>query len=307
MSLIEKFEIYLTSEKYYSPKTLQNYMRELKRAEVMLTNQTCNHVFDWLKVRPNHVQYVVMTMKKQNLSSRSIGLTLSAIRSFFEFLIRLSLIESNPARLIKAPKQEKPLPKHLDVDSVFQLLHTKEQDKEDVLSIRDHAMMELFYSSGLRLAELASLDQRNLDLEQQQVRVKGKGSKERVLPVGRQAKEQLSRWLKVRSILARTDEEAVFVSQRGSRIAHSTIQQRLQFWGKKHGLDNSIHPHKLRHSFATHLLETSGNLRAIQELLGHANLSTTQVYTHLDFSHLSDVYDSAHPRAKITPNNDETT
>ena len=304
MTLLEKFRSYLTTEKYYSPKTVENYLRELTRAELILSHdaqdEKCQRSFSWLTLTPEQIKFVVMTLKKKNLSARSIALALSSIRSFCEFLIGIELMDSNPARLIKAPKQEKPLPKHLDVDSVFQLLQTKEQESDDVLSIRDHAMMELFYSSGLRLAELASLDLMNLDLEQQQVRVLGKGSKERVLPVGKKAKEQLQRWLKVRPELANHEEVAVFVSQRGSRIAHSTIQQRLQHWGRQHALDNSIHPHKLRHSFATHLLEASGNLRAVQELLGHANLSTTQVYTHLDFSYLSQVYDNAHPRPRLT-------
>jgi integrase/recombinase XerC len=192
------------------------------------------------------------------------------------------------------------LPKVLDVDQVQRLLQI---DPADVLAVRDVAILELFYSSGLRLAELVGLNSGDVDLADGTVRVTGKGSKARVVPVGRKARSALRQWMERRVVLVGADERAVFVSKQGERISPRAVEARLRAWGIKQGLSSGLHPHKLRHSFASHLLESSGNLRAVQELLGHADISTTQVYTHLDFQHLAKVYDQAHPRArkKIKP------
>ena len=232
---------------------------------------------------------------RRGLSSRSIALQLSALRSFCRYLLQQQLLTSDPTTGISAPKQAKPLPKNMDVDEISQLLGASD---DDPLALRDQAIMELFYSSGLRLAELAALDCRDLDFAQQLVTVTGKGGKQRMVPVGGKAIAALKAWLKIRPVLAGADEPALFVSKQQRRISHRSIQQRLKKWAGHQALANNVHPHKLRHSFATHMLESSGDLRGVQELLGHANLATTQVYTHLDFQHLAKVYDAAHPRAK---------
>jgi len=197
---------------------------------------------------------------------------------------------------VSAPKIPKRLPKNLDVDSISHLL---DLPTDDDLAIRDAAMMELLYASGIRLAELVSLDRDDIDHRMMQLRVTGKGSKTRIVPFGRCAEKALKKWLSVRqSWLNEKPELALFVSKRLQRISPRTVQQRLNYWGKQQGVVGDLHPHKLRHSFASHMLESSGDLRAVQEMLGHANLSTTQVYTHLDFKRLASVYDSAHPRAR---------
>lgn len=196
---------------------------------------------------------------------------------------------------MRAPKTDKRLPKTLSVDQVTALI---EIDVNDPLSYRDKAALELFYSSGLRLAELCNLDLNDLNLSDRLVRVTGKGNKTRDLPIGQQADQAIRAWLLQRNTLPIKDFDAVFISKHGRRINPRTIQQRVKLWAQKQGIDINVSPHMLRHSFASHLLESSGELRAIQELLGHANISTTQIYTHLDFQHLAQVYDDAHPRAK---------
>jgi integrase/recombinase XerC len=220
---------------------------------------------------------------------------LSAVRSFFNYLLRERLVTSNPAVDVRAPKAAKRLPGTLDVDQINQLLDIP---PENALAIRDKAIMELFYSSGLRLDELVTLDTAQLDLPDRTVRVIGKGSKTRVLPVGRKAVEALRIWLKERGALAAPDATAVFVGRNGDRLKHRAIQLRIAYWARRKGLPAHVHPHLFRHSFATHLLESSKDLRGVQELLGHADISTTQVYTHLDFAHLARTYDASHPRAK---------
>lgn len=232
---------------------------------------------------------------RKGMSPRSLQRRLSAVRALYRFLRREGLTDSNPARLLSAPKADKPLPKTLDVDQVGALL---EVDTVDPLEIRDLAMLELFYSSGLRLAELVGANLEDLDLAAGEIRVVGKGSKARDLPVGNKARLAIERWLTIRSGLADLSQRALFLSQQGGRISARNVQARLQRWAVRNGVPSHLHPHKLRHSFASHLLESSGDLRAVQELLGHANLSTTQVYTHLDFQHLAQVYDQAHPRAR---------
>jgi integrase/recombinase XerC len=232
---------------------------------------------------------------RKGASPRSLARRLSAVRRFFAYLVREGELGANPAVHVQAPKPARRLPATLDADQVARLL---EFDGDDELTLRDRAMLELLYSSGLRLAELVGLDLLDLDLDDRSVRVTGKGNKMRVVPVGRRAAEALEAWLARRGGIARPDEPAVFVSQRGTRVAPRTVQQRLNTWAKRQGASMRVHPHMLRHSFATHLLESSRNLRAVQELLGHASLSTTQVYTHVDFQHLAQIYDQSHPRAR---------
>ena len=220
------------------------------------------------------------------------------MRSFFNFLIRLRALSANPAVGVQAPKARKRLPETIDADLMARLLEFRTDTQ---LSVRDKAIMELFYSSGLRLAELVGLNMDSIEWKDRTVRVLGKGDKERVVPVGRYAADALTRWLKERSALATPGETALFVSRRGSRIGMRVVQKRIEGWAQRQGLGRHVHPHMFRHSFASHLLESSQDLRAVQELLGHANMSTTQIYTHLDFQHLAKIYDAAHPRARRKP------
>lgn len=286
---LTRFERYLISERQLSSHTSRNYLFELTRAGEVLAEREC-----WTQVTRDDLQRVLAKLHRKGLSPRSLSLCLSALRQFGEFLLREQAIRINPAKTLKAPKQNKPLPKNMDIDSVSHLLNI---DGKDPLSLRDRAIMELFYSSGLRLAELASLNTKDLSLDSKEVRVLGKGGKERIVPVGGQALLALSDWKSMRAQI-QCEDDALFVSQKGKRLSHRSIQGRMKKWGVEQGLSVPVHPHKLRHSFATHMLESSQDLRAVQELLGHANLSTTQIYTSLDFQHLAKVYDSAHPRAK---------
>lgn len=284
---LDDFLSYLKYERNLAPKTRENYQRQL----AVIIQQL--QISSWSDLQVQDVRQLLNLARKQNLSARSIALRLSALRSFCQYLILQGELTSNPAKAISAPKQGKPLPKQLNVDEMNQLLDI---DPGSILAIRDRAMMELTYSCGLRLAELTGLDLK--DIQEDLLRVIGKGSKERVLPIGTEARVWLKKWLEVRGQLAPLDEQAVFVSKQCKRISSRQIAKRMKLWAQQQNLDQSVNPHKLRHSFATHILESSGDLRAVQELLGHANLSTTQVYTHLDFQHLAQVYDSAHPRAK---------
>jgi integrase/recombinase XerC len=236
---------------------------------------------------------------REGLSGTSIQRLLSALRAFFDFLLREQRVADNPAIGIRAPKSPRRLPGTLDPDAVAQLLDGAETDADPFLAARDRAMFELLYSSGLRLAELVSLDLVAIDLRAAEVTVTGKGRKTRQVPVGSKALAAIGDWLPHRALaLAGSDEGALFVSARGARITPRAVQQRLARAGIVKGVAQHLHPHLLRHSFATHLLESSGDLRAVQELLGHADIATTQVYTHLDFQHLAQVYDQAHPRAR---------
>jgi integrase/recombinase XerC len=210
------------------------------------------------------------------------------------YLLREGLIKSNPASGIKTPKAPKRLPNVLDVDQINQLLNITETSP---VSLRDKAILELLYSSGLRLSELVNLNPIDLNLKDKSLMVMGKGGKTRLVPVGQKAIEAVNQWLDVRSQIAKTDEEALFVGIKGVRLGQRAIQARITHWGKKNGIQQGVYPHLLRHSFATHLLEASGDLRAVQELLGHKDISSTQIYTHLDFQHLAETYDKAHPRS----------
>lgn len=240
------------------------------------------------------MRWMLSQSHKQGLSAKSIGLRLVALRQWFVYLVKVGRVRVNPALGVKSPKVGKHLPKNIDAEQVGQLLAIESDEPSD---LRDIAMMELMYSSGLRLSELQGLDLGDIDFAAQEVRVQGKGSKERVLPIGSQALKALKRWLDVRLQFS-PKENAVFLNKRGGRLSHRSIQLIMKKWGERQGLESHLHPHKLRHSFATHMLEASGDLRAVQELLGHSSLSTTQIYTHLDFEHLAKIYDSAHPRAR---------
>jgi integrase/recombinase XerC len=220
---------------------------------------------------------------------------LSAVRGYFNYLVREGVVASNPAVEIRAPKAARRLPGTLDVDQITQLL---EAPAGDALAVRDRAIMELFYSSGLRLAELVGLGLTDVDLADRTARVLGKGAKTRIVPVGRKACEAIRAWLRERGALAGVDETALFVGRNGTRLKPRAVQLRIAHWARCAGLPSRVYPHLFRHSFATHLLESSKDLRGVQELLGHADISTTQVYTHLDFAHLARTYDASHPRAK---------
>ena len=290
---IDFFLHYLEQEKRMSPHTVSNYQRDLKQF-IHFCDETKLH--DWPAIRSRHIRQFIARLHRNNLSGRSIQRLLSAIRSLYRFLIREGWANNNPAQAVQAPKVEKRLPATLDVDQMSGLLDGAMPDT--MIACRDHAMMELFYSSGLRLAELASLNILNVDFGDHLVHVTGKGSKDRIIPVGSQALNALKKWLIKRDELSFFEQSALFITQKGNRLGVRSIQKRLSYWGKRQGISDKVHPHRLRHAFASHMLEASSDLRSVQELLGHEDISTTQIYTHVDFQHLASVYDSAHPRAK---------
>lgn len=285
---LDKYSNFLSAERQLSPLTCRNYLFELKRVKSLKQH------FCLVNASRDQLQQALAKLHRQGLSPRSLALTLSALRQFYEFLLREGELSASPARNLKAPKQNKTLPKNMDADGVSALLA---MEGDDPLLLRDSAIMELFYSSGLRLAELAALDISDVSFSDREVRVMGKGGKERIVPVGSKAITALNLWLHARKGITCVDN-ALFVAKSGARLSHRSIQARLAKWGAEQGTGVRVHPHKLRHSFATHMLESSGDLRAVQELLGHANLSTTQIYTSLDFQHLARIYDGAHPRAR---------
>ena len=234
-------------------------------------------------------------LHRRGQAPRSIQRRLAALRNLFAYLLREGVVGANPGVDVTAPKAPRRLPETVDADAMGRLLDVR---VDHPLATRDRAIMELFYSSGLRLAELASLDITDVDLAEGTVRVDGKGAKTRIVPVGAKAREALRDWLKVRPQLERSASPAMFISRIGRPLSHRNIQARVEHWARRLGLPQGISPHTFRHSFATHLLESSGDLRAVQEMLGHADIGTTQIYTHLDFQHLARIYDQAHPRAR---------
>ncbi len=289
--MLQKYWDYLRIERQLSAHTLLNYQRQLSAVVEILQH---NDFRTWQQVTPSVVRFILADSKKSGLKEKSLALRLSALRQFFSYLVVQGELKVNPATGISAPKQSRLLPKNIDQEQVGKLLNN--QSKEPI-DIRDRAMLELMYSSGLRLSELQGLNLSSINTRVREVRVLGKGNKERILPFGRYASHAVQEWLKVR-LLFNPKDDALFVSSLGNRMSHRSIQKRMEIWGVKQGLNSHLNPHKLRHSFATHMLEASSDLRAVQELLGHSNLSTTQIYTHLDFQHLAQVYDNAHPRAK---------
>jgi len=288
---IDEYLTTLVVERRLSEHTVNAYRRDIKK---LLAFCDQRGVLLWQGLNNHTVRQFSASLNANGLHAKSIQRVLSAGRGLSQYLIQRRHFTSNPFDDVRAPKSEKRLPKTLSVDQITSLV---EINVNDPLSYRDKAVMELFYSSGLRLAELCALDLNDLDLPAQMVRVTGKGNKTRDLPLGRQASDAIREWLMQRNALPLKDFEAVFVSQHGRRINPRTVQQRVKHWANKQGIELSVSPHMLRHSFASHLLESSGELRSVQELLGHSNISTTQIYTHLDFQHLAQVYDDAHPRA----------
>lgn len=289
---LTRFASHLRDERRLSPHTLSNYQRDL---DSCMRFCTASGIGSWSALRAQHVRNYAAQMHRQGLGGRSIQRRLSALRSFCRFLARQGHLSSNPAQDIRAPGAPRKLPHTLDVDRMQTLL---DGSADDWLARRDLAMLELMYSSGLRLAELVNLDVHDIDMLQREARVLGKGRKTRIVPVGEKARSALERWLEERQLHCADDESALFINRTGTRLGPRSVQKRFKRWALKQGLDSRLHPHALRHSCATHLLESSGDLRAVQEMLGHANLGTTQIYTHLDFQHLAQVYDQAHPRAR---------
>lgn len=288
---VEAFLRFLRVERQLSPHTIESYHHQLTAIIEIVAPAGLR---DWRQLDATQVRMITARSKRKGLEAASLALRLSALRSFIDWQVSQGVMSVNPAKGISAPKQARHLPKNLDVDDVNLLLDI---DASDPLAVRDRTMLEVMYGAGLRLSELVGLDCRHMNMASGEVWVMGKGSKERKLPIGRTAIHWLEQWLPLREIYDPVDD-AVFVSKLGKRISVRSVQKRFAEWGVKQGVTSHINPHKLRHSFATHMLESSGDLRAVQELLGHANLTTTQIYTHLDFQHLAKVYDAAHPRAK---------
>ena len=290
---VEAFLNYLASVRRYSPHTIAGYRRDLA---VLCDYCDTLQLQRWQQVDPGHIRALAAQSHRRGLRGKSIQRLLSAIRSFYQFQVKQRRCSRNPAVGVTAPKIPRRLPVTMDTDQLDQLLSAP---ASTWIEVRDKAMVELFYSSGLRLAELTALDLAGIDLREGLVTVTGKGNKPRTVPVGRQAILALQAWLAVRpEQLADPLDTALFISTRGRRINPRSIQARLQKMASGQSLKRKLHPHMLRHSFASHVLESSSDLRAVQEMLGHANISTTQVYTHLDFQHLAKVYDDAHPRAQ---------
>lgn len=292
LAWIDRFLHHLKIERRLAENTWKHYQRDLNQVAEFCSQ---NSIHNWSELDTHKVRHFTAQCHRRGLGGRSIQRHLSALRTFFNYLLREQVVKNNPALDVRAPKSPQKLPHTLNVDDITRLLSS---GSNEILALRDLAILELMYSSGLRLAELVSLNMAALDLREAVVRVTGKGSKTRVVPVGRKAIIALETWLKVRPQQLGPGENAVFTSRRGTRLTARAVQQRVRRWAKQQGIPGNVHPHTLRHSFASHLLESSGDLRAVQELLGHADISTTQIYTHLDFQHLARVYDKAHPRAR---------
>ncbi|EKT4465406.1 tyrosine recombinase XerC [Pseudomonas putida] len=294
---LEAYCAHLRNERQVSDHTLLAYRRDLQKVIEYCNSQGID---GWEALQVQQLRQLVARQHHHGQSSRSLARLLSAVRGLYRYLNREGLCQHDPANGLSPPKGERRLPKTLDTDRALQLLDGGVDD--DFIARRDQAILELFYSSGLRLSELTNLDMEHLDLAGGLVQVLGKGGKARVLPVGRKAREALQEWFRLRGISAPRDN-AVFVTRQGNRLSPRAIQVRVKTAGERE-LGQHLHPHMLRHSFASHLLESSQDLRAVQEMLGHADISTTQIYTHLDFQHLAAVYDSAHPRAKRSKGTD---
>ncbi|MGB1110084.1 MAG: tyrosine recombinase XerC [Gammaproteobacteria bacterium] len=290
---IDRFISHLRDERRLSRHTVSNYQRDVQQFQEFLLE---TGIESWQRVLEAHTRQYIARRHRQGVSAKSLQRHLSSLRTFFTFLLREQAVSSNPVSSVQGPKVNRPLPEVLDVDQISALLDADPGD--DPLLIRDAAILELFYSSGLRLSELADLDRSSIDLQAGTTRVVGKGNKERIVPVGSKAREKLECWYSVRDQFEKDASDAVFLSKLGTRLSARSIQQRIKRRSLELGLDINLYPHKLRHSFATHLLASSSDLRGVQELLGHANMSTTQIYTHLDHDYLSKVYDKAHPRAR---------
>ena len=291
---IKEFLSYLKSVKQYSPHTVKGYERDLKKLSDYLSAQD---IENWKIVKEHDLRAFINSERRRGLSPRSIQRLLSSCRTFFENLLIEGHIQLSPAQNVSSPKSAQLLPKAMDADLVQRLLDFK---PKGMIEIRDKALAELLYSSGLRLSEVCQLEVQDLDLKERTCRVLGKGNKTRIVPVGKKAIQAIRDWMIYRSELKASKEtstHAIFLNNKGNRISARSIQLRLEKLCLQRGIPG-INPHMLRHSFASHVLESSGDLRAVQEMLGHSDIGTTQIYTKLDFQHLSKVYDKAHPRAK---------
>ena len=291
MDFLTEYLEFLNFERGLSPLTRENYARDITQLIKLADSTTLN------SLQNIHIRRFIASLHSKGLGGKSLARMLSSWRGFFEFLVNRKGFSSNPVIGLRAPKSAKALPQALSIEQAVKLVDISD---DAVLSVRDHAILELFYSSGLRLSEVVNLNIDALDFTEGTVIVTGKGNKTRIVPMGAHAMEAIQKWLQIRSTIKISDtaSKAVFIGLQGRRMGARNIQLRLKEWSIKQGINSSVHPHMLRHSFATHVLQSSGDLRAVQEMLGHANISTTQVYTHLDFQHLSKTYDAAHPRAK---------
>jgi integrase/recombinase XerC len=289
LNYLNEYLDYLSFERGLSPLTRENYARDIRNLFVLAEEKPL------AEINASHIRRYIAALHARNLGGKSIARMLSAWRGYFEYLGLRHGYANNPCVGMKAPKSPKTLPQALSADQTVKLVSI---EGDELLILRDRAILELFYSSGLRLAELVGLDLNALDLPSGTVTVTGKGNKTRIVPLGSHAITAIQHWLNARAFINNADALAVFITQQGNRITGRAIQYRIKKWAIKQGVSADVHPHMLRHSFASHVLQSSGDLRAVQEMLGHANISTTQVYTHLDFQHLAKVYDSAHPRAK---------
>lgn len=288
---VDRFQRHLITERRVSPHTVSNYRRDIDALVDFCDEQ---HVESWDHVLVPQVRQFAARSHAKGLAAQSVQRRLSAVRTFMKFLIREGVIGGNPAIVVQAPKAGRPLPNVLDVDQMTRLIEIPQTDAQGV---RDRAIMELLYSSALRLAELTGLNRGDIDFSDKVVRVVGKGNVARIVPVGSFAIQALQRWLRVRSQVAKNGEQAVFVGRGGRRLGPRAIQTRVDYWAKHQGISVHVHPHMFRHACATHVLESSGSIREVQELLGHASISTTQIYTHLNAQHLLEVYMKTHPRA----------
>lgn len=289
---IERFGVHLGGERRMSPHTVAGYLREVQALAEWCDTQ---RIGEWQMLDSQHLRLFAARSHAGGLAPRSVQRRLSAVRGFFRWLQREKVLAGNPAVDVRAPKSRRSLPVTVDADQMSRLLDIRDTTP---LALRDRALMELLYSSGLRLAELVGLDLPDLDLADRTVRVTGKGRKARIVPVGRKAIEALEAWLRARTEGVASGEMAVFTGRGGRRMGPRAVQARVAFWARRQGLPMHLHPHLFRHSFASHILESSQDLRGVQELLGHADIATTQVYTHLDFQHLARIYDRTHPRAR---------
>ena len=292
MNPVDTYLQHLAAERRLSPHTVAAYQRDLANLIRLVANKPL------AELSVTDIRGAIVKLRGQNLSAPSVARQLSSWRGFYTFACRRLGYASNPCSGLRAPKAAKALPQVLSPDACTQLLDTQPAASDDALQTRDRAMFELFYSSGLRLSELTGLDLNDVNLQSGETQVTGKGRKTRIVPVGHQALAALAAWLPHRATLARDSTVALFISQRGTRLTPRSVQLRLNRWALQAGLNQHVHPHMLRHAFATHVLQSSSDLRAVQEMLGHASISTTQVYTHLDWQHLAKAYDQAHPRAR---------
>lgn len=289
-TLISEFVEYLAYNKSYSPHTCMAYTNDLTKLKIFLKTIEIDAV---TLVNTFHLEAWIMQQRKQGITAKTLRRNVSTVRSFYNYLRKKKIVEENPAQGLKSPKLAEKLPKVVDVDRAQQIFVKPENDIE----IRDVAILELFYATGIRLSELINLDLADISFSQMMVKVTGKGNKQRMVPFGRKSKLAVKAWLEIRDSFVKHATDALFLSNNGNRIKTRNLGSRLKKWSQKY-LDYHLHPHMLRHAFASHMLESSQNLRAVQELLGHKNISTTQIYTHVNFQHLADIYDRFHPHAK---------